>query len=131
MTITLPPDDNDAVLRHDTAIQWGWPCFFSGGLGCAVISYLLYWWVVNVSVGMVRFLADGFLCAPLCLVSCVGFVQIVSGTTFNRLHTVWRSLALWRRLLILSLFITTVLFLVPFTYFLLCLSPIPPVNGDI
>jgi hypothetical protein len=131
MTVTLPSDEIDAAVRHDTAISWGWPLFLSGSLGCAVISYLLYWWVVYVSVGMIRFLADGFLCATLCLISCIGFVQVVSGTTCNRLHRIWRSLSLWRRLLIVAFVAGAILFLVPFTYFLLCMSPIPPINGEI
>ena len=131
MTVSLSSDDIDAAVRHDAAISWGWPLFLSGSLGWAIISYLLYWWVAYVSVGMFRFLADGFLCATLCLISCIGFIQVVSGTPCNRLHKVWQSLALWRRLLILSFVMGAILVLVPFTYFLFFMSPRLPINGEI
>jgi hypothetical protein len=131
MTVTLPSDDFEVARRREAAIHWGWPFFLSGGLGCALVSYLLYLWVEDGSVGMIRFLVDGFLCVPFCLVSCIGFIQVVSGTTCEGLRGVWRSLALWRRLLILLFVMVAIVFLASFTCFLWWMAPAPHVNGNL
>jgi hypothetical protein len=123
MTVTLPSEDVDAALRRDAAIQWGWALFLAGGLAFVVTSSVLYWWVVHVNIEMISFLSYSFFCAPLCFVSCIGFIQLVSGTTCNRLPGIWRSLALWRRLVILSFVPVAILSVVPFSYFLFWISP--------
>jgi len=126
-----PPDNTDVAVRHDTSILLGWSLFLSGSLGCAAVSFGLYGWVMVVGAGMIRFLADGFLCVPLCWMSFVGFVQIVSGTSCFDLPKVWRSLAISRKLLILSFVLGVILFLSSFTYFLFWMSPEPTINSNI
>ena len=128
MTATPVSNNIDAVLRRDAAISWGWPLFLSGCLGYASVSCLLYWWTANDGTNTINSLAYGFLCAPFCVISCVGVAQIVSGTTCNRLRGIWWQLASWQRVLICSFVLGTVFFLILSTYFLVCVSPIAPLT---
>lgn len=116
--VTRSFDGIDIAERHDAALHWGWALFTSGALGCAASCYWVFWWVANFGVGTVPVLLIGFICVPFGLLSCFAFIQVVSGTTCNRLHRIWPSLRLWRHVLILVTFGFVVLFFVLFTIFL-------------
>lgn len=118
-----------AYLVKTRQLESGWALLLSGGFGCLITSCLVYWWACDSGRDMVGFLSLGVFCAPLCLCSCNGFIQLVSGMTGNRLHNVWGSLPFWRRLFITLFVLATVLFLVLFFYFLLCMSPLSQVVG--
>src|SRR5712675_1431236 len=100
MTATFPSDDIDAAVRHDAALIWGRALFGCFGFICMVSTGFLYLLVANTAIRDSRFWIAGLFCAPSCLLSCIGFIQIVSGTTCNRFLQSWRSLKLWRRVLI-------------------------------
>lgn len=122
-------DDIDTILRRDAAFSWGLGLLFSGAMGCSGASYYLYWFAIEEGGGSVSLIVDGLLCMPFALLSCIGFIQVVSGTTCNRLHDVWPSLNFGRRFSILLFITGAIYFLAPFTYFLMTLSP--SIDGDI
>jgi len=115
-------DDMDAQRRRRAVLQWGWGLFTSCAIGCALTSYWLYSWVVDVGAGAVRFWVEGLFCAPFCLLSCVGFIQIMGGVTCDRLSDAWTSFTRWRRILIVLSVMAAILFLVSFSYLLAILA---------
>jgi hypothetical protein len=81
---------------------WGWGVFWVFGILCAIASYLLYWWNVNLDVIHLRFWIAGLFCAPPYVLACTGFIQGVSRVPCLRLRKAWPMLKSWQRLLILS-----------------------------
>ena len=63
MVAMFPSRESEARVASDVEL-WGWAVFWVFGVICAIASYLLYWWNVNLDVLHSRFWIAGLLCAP-------------------------------------------------------------------
>jgi hypothetical protein len=131
MTLTSPSDDIDPAVRNEAARHWGWVLFIACGIFCAVTACLLYLMILFDAFRDLRFLIAGLFFLPSCIFLCIGFIQIVSGAPYKRIHLIWHSLRLWRRVLIILFIMGVILFVFPFAYLLLSLPPTTPLNIDI
>ena len=121
MVAMFPSRESEARVASDVEL-WGWAVFWVFGVICAIASYLLYWWNVNLDVLHSRFWIAGLLCAPPYVLACVGFIQGVSRVPCIRLRKAWPTLRSWQRLLVLSFTGSAASLLTLYAYFLASLT---------
>jgi hypothetical protein len=122
MMAAFPSDQTEAPLDNELVQLWGWGVFWVFGVLCAIPSYLLYWWNVNLDVIQSRLWIAGLVCAPSYLLACLGFVQAVSRVPCTRLRRAWPTLQSWRRLLVVSFTGAALCLLSLYAYFLSSLA---------
>ena len=117
------PGSGDSKGRIESDVElWGWGVFWVFGVLCGIVSYLLYWWNVNLGVTHSRGWIAGFFCAPTYVLACVGFLQGVSRVPCVQLRKAWPTLRSWQRVVILSFTGAAASLLTLYAYFLAALT---------